>query len=239
MDGGGPAASNGCADVTAPPPWGLSSDPGPFRLWAATIAAENAAMVDPAFESPSCAGRRAALTSLARAGAAVLTAWVGTGTAQTSPPTRPATPAARGPALAFELISPAEARRDLEARPKSEPPDLPEVRTRSLPGGAPVLAIRVLAPAAQAAVTAPLRIELAFETPPGARVVPSTFRVLYGVLKIDLTDRLRRFSTINERGVVVDQAVVPDGLHRLFLQVADDKGNVAEQELRLRVGVTS
>ncbi len=196
-------------------------------------------MVDPALESPSCADRRAALTSLARTGAAVLAAWVGTGAAQTSPPAHPAPAAPKGPALAFELITPAEARRDLEVRPKNEPPDLPEVRTRSLPGGSPVFAIRVLAPTSQAAVRAPLRIELVFDTPPGARVVPSTFRVLYGVLKIDLTDRLRRFSTISERGVVVDQAVVPDGLHRLFLQVADDKGNVAEQELRLRVGVTS
>jgi len=153
------------------------------------------------------------------------------------------TPPAAGPAqatpqLAFELVTRAEAARDRELRPKNDTFDAPEVRTRSLPGAA-AFAIRVLAPTPQVAVTAPLRIELAFDTPPGARVVPSSFRVLYGVLKIDLTDRLRRFSTISERGVVVDQAMVPDGLHRLFLQVADDKGNVAEQELRLRVGVAS
>lgn len=155
-----------------------------------------------------------------------------------------AQPVRKAPPPAFELITQAEASRERDVRAKSEASDLPELRSRSLPGtaGAPtqaVLSIRVVAPTPQAAVTAPLRIELAFETPPGTRVVPSTFRVLYGVLKIDLTERLRRFSTISERGVVVDQAVVPDGLHRLFLQVADDKGNVAEQELRLRVGVTS
>lgn len=155
-----------------------------------------------------------------------------------------AQPVRKAPPPAFELITQAEASRERDVRAKSEASDLPEVRSRSLPGAAgaptqPVLSIRVVAPTPQAAVTAPLRIELAFETPPGTRVVPSTFRVLYGVLKIDLTERLRRFSTISERGVVVDQAVVPDGLHRLFLHVADDKGNVAEQELRLRVGVTS
>lgn len=152
-------------------------------------------------------------------------------------------PARAAPQLAFELVTRAEAARDRELRPKNEALDAPEVRPRSVPGTAAgatqVFAIRVLAPTPQVVVTAPLRIELAFDTPPGARVVPSSFRVLYGVLKIDLTDRLRRFSTISERGVVVDQAVVPDGLHRLFLQVADDRGNVAEQELRLRVGVAS
>ncbi|MBK9137013.1 MAG: hypothetical protein IPM15_22315 [Betaproteobacteria bacterium] len=159
------------------------------------------------------------------------------------PATPPAAPAAPPkPQLAFQLITPDEATRDRELRAKSELPDMPEVaRSRSAHGVAPAaLGIRVLMPTPpQAPVTVPLRIELAFETPPGVRVVPSTFRVLYGVLKIDLTERLRRFSTISERGVVVDQAVVPDGLHRLFLQVADDKGNVAEQELRLRVGVVS
>ena len=152
------------------------------------------------------------------------------------------------PALAFELVTPAEARRDLEVRAKNEAMGMEGTeagRTRAMPAPAagtparPMLAIRVIAPTAQAAVKAPLRIELTFETPPGTRVVPSTFRVLYGVMKLDLTERLRRFATISERGVVVEQAVVPDGLHRLLLTVADDQGNVAEQELRLRVGVVS
>ncbi len=149
------------------------------------------------------------------------------------------------PALAFELITPSEALRDREVRPKDEAASMNEIRPRSLPpaapgaAGKPVFAIRVVSPSSQATVKAPLRIELTFETPPGTRVVPSTFRVLYGVMKLDLTERLRRFATISERGVIVDQAVVPDGLHRLLMTVADEQGNVAEQELRLRVGVAS
>jgi hypothetical protein len=174
--------------------------------------------------------------------AAAAAAWLAGPVAAWAQAQKPAAAAPAKPPLAFELVTPAEAARDRELRPKNEALDMPEVaRSRSVPGtGAPAaLAIRVLLPTPQASVTAPLRIELAFDAPPGVRVVPSSFRVLYGVLKIDLTERLRRFSTINERGVVVDQAVVPDGLHRLYLQVADDKGNVAEQELRLRVGVVS
>jgi hypothetical protein len=192
--------------------------------------------------SPSFLARIA--SRLWRAGVGLSFAACGAGAVAQAVKTPPAAgPAQAAPQLAFELVTRAEAARDRELRPKNETFDAPEVRTRSVPGAAaaaaPVFAIRVLAPTPQVAVTAPLRIELAFDAPPGARVVPSSFRVLYGVLKIDLTDRLRRFSTISERGVVVDQAVVPDGLHRLFLQVADDKGNVAEQELRLRVGVAS
>jgi len=93
--------------------------------------------------------------------------------------------------------------------------------------------------AAGTPVAAPLRLEVAFTPAPGARIVPSSFRVLYGLLKIDLTDRMRRHATVTETGVVVDGAKVPDGQHRLFLQVADDKGNTAEQELRIRVGAAS
>lgn len=138
---------------------------------------------------------------------------------------------------AFELITASEAEREQQAA--SPTPEAP--RTRAMPalrsGGGPV--IRVLAPPAGGALTAPIRIELAFEPAPGARIVPASFRMLYGVLKIDLTERLRKYATVTETGVVIDRAQVPSGVHRLFLQVADDRGQQAEQELRLRVGAAS
>ena len=147
-----------------------------------------------------------------------------------------------GPALAqgsggFELITAAEARQ--AAKAELEAP--PEIRPRQVPGPkGNVPGIRVLSPSAPGAlVTAPLRIEVAFTPTPGTRIVPSSFRVLYGLLKIDLTERLRKHATVTESGVVVDRAVVPDGQHRLILQVADDQGNTAEQELRIRVGAAS
>ena len=50
---------------------------------------------------------------------------------------------------------------------------------------------------------------------------------------------MKKNATVTETGVVVDNAQVPDGQHRLILQVADDQGNIAEQELRIRVGGAS
>ena len=147
-----------------------------------------------------------------------------------------------GPAQAqgsggFELITAAEARQ--AAKAELEAP--PEIRPRQVPGPkGNVPGIRVLSPSAPGTVVAaPLRIEVAFTPTPGTRIVPSSFRVLYGLLKIDLTERLRQHATVTESGVVVDRAVVPDGQHRLILQVADDQGNTAEQELRIRVGAAS
>ena len=138
----------------------------------------------------------------------------------------------------FELITAAEALQAAKAE-AAAPPE--EMRTRSLPipkPGQP--AIRVVTPNLPgSSVNAPLRIEVAFKPAPGTRIVPSTFRVLYGLMKIDLTDRLKKHATVTESGVVVDQAQVPVGQHRLILQVADDQGNTAEQELRIRVGAAS
>jgi hypothetical protein len=141
-------------------------------------------------------------------------------------------------AQGFELITASEAQ--LEAKAEADAPPGPP-RTRGLAVTKPGQpAIQVVSPTAPgSSVAAPVRIEVAFKPAPGTRIVPSTFRVLYGLLKIDLTDRLRKHATVTERGVVVDQAQVPEGQHRLILQVADDQGNTAEQELRIRVGAAS
>jgi hypothetical protein len=148
-----------------------------------------------------------------------------------------ARPADADGGAAFEFITAAEARQEAGAEADAAPP----VRTRSIPGlKGPAPAIRVVAPSAGGAtVPAPLRIELAFQPVPGTHIVPSTFRILYGLLKIDLTERLRKHATVSETGVVVEQAQVPDGQHRLILQVGDDHGNTAEQELLIRVGAAS
>jgi hypothetical protein len=132
----------------------------------------------------------------------------------------------------FDLITAAEAQRDA-----AEP--APPPRTRAMRPASPAAAptIQVISPeSVGGSITSPVRIEVAFKAPPDARIVPSTFRLLYGVLKIDLTDRVHKRATIRESGVIVDQARVPDGTHRLIVRVADDKGRLGEQEMVIRVG---
>lgn len=113
-------------------------------------------------------------------------------------------------------------------------PDAPPLVLRSM-----YPSIRIVSPAVTAsdALKAPLRIELAFVAAPGTRIVPESFRALYGLLKIDVTERLRSYAQVSERGVVAEQAMLPAGAHRLYLQVADDQGRVFERELRFRVEV--
>lgn len=135
----------------------------------------------------------------------------------------------------FDLVTAAEARREAAAPPlpaasAAEPP----FRARGLPALAP--SIEFVAPARDApALTSPLRIELAFKAPPGARIVPASFRLLYGVLKLDLTERVTQHARLSETGVVLERARVPQGTHRVFVRVADDQGRVAEQAVVFKV----
>jgi hypothetical protein len=122
----------------------------------------------------------------------------------------------------------AERERQFEAENK------PNARvTRSF---SPYPRIKIVAPHEDGTeLHSPVRIELAFETSSDARIVPSTFRLLYGYIKFDLTENVRENATITEHGLVAEKAAVPRGAHRLFLQIADDKGRVVEQELRVNV----
>lgn len=139
-----------------------------------------------------------------------------------------------GAADAFVLIDATDAERErahqrtLSAEELEQPP----LVTRSI-----FPSIRIVAPSSAAAGTlkAPLRLELVFHTSPGARIVPESFRVFYGLLKLDVTERLRKNAQVSERGVVAENAMLPAGAHRLYLQVADSQGRFFERELRFKV----
>ena len=137
-------------------------------------------------------------------------------------------------AAPFTLISGDEAQREATAAANA-PPAAPRPRSLTLPPRQ-TPAIEVLAPVPEGVtVSSPLRLEIAFKAPADARIVPSSFRLLYGVLKIDLTERLQRHARLDETGVLIEEAAVPQGTHRVIVRVADDKGRIAERELMIRV----
>jgi len=137
---------------------------------------------------------------------------------------------AGGDKAGFVLITPEQFEQEQRAQ-ATRGLEVPASRKRGL-----FPLIRVIAPEAGAAdLASPLRIEIHFETSRDAHIVPATFRVLYGLMKFDLTETLKRSATWNGQGIVVERAMVPQGTHRLLVQIADDRGRVNEQELRLKV----
>jgi hypothetical protein len=84
-------------------------------------------------------------------------------------------------------------------------------------------------------ISTPVRIEVACETSPGARIVPDTFKVLYGLFKIDVTAKIRPYAVVSEHGLLAEKAALPPGTHRLFLQISDSAGRTAESEVKFSV----
>ena len=99
--------------------------------------------------------------------------------------------------------------------------------------GAPV--IEVISPRLNAPITSPSSIELLFQPAAHSAVRPETFRVLYGRLRLDITQRLLSATPITARGITVKEASLPKGSHRLLLSIEDTEGRQGQKVLELEV----
>jgi hypothetical protein len=127
------------------------------------------------------------------------------------------------------LISPAEAVSYQGEGGFNEPAAL---RARAV---VPQIDILKPEPATDLKVKAPFAISVLFKGQSDAAIDPTTFKVMYGALKFDITSRITKFVKVTSAGFSLDNAQIPSGKHRLILQVQDDKQRVAERELRVEV----
>jgi hypothetical protein len=129
------------------------------------------------------------------------------------------------PARAFELVTADEAKRDAAA---------PDYATKSLPmPGAP--SIELLSPDVKRPLTGAVNIVVRWSASDGAAIDLSTFRVLYGRLRLDVTERLAAHAKVTPSGVEAPDAKLPEGSHRLVIQVADTLKRVGRQEVNFEV----
>lgn len=99
--------------------------------------------------------------------------------------------------------------------------------------GAPV--ISVIRPDYSVPLLSPFPIQLVFEAGAGATIRPETFRIRYGRLRIDITERVLRHTKVVQSGLRVDEATVPSGQHLLRMSVDDDRGRTGETLLEFVV----
>ncbi len=127
------------------------------------------------------------------------------------------------------LVTPAEAR---EFKGEEGFNEQPALRPRAL-----MPQIDILKPDAVAdlKVKAPFAISVLFKGQSDAPIDPSTFKVLYGAFKIDITGRITKFVKVTKDGFALESAQIPAGKHRMTMQVMDDKQRMAERELRVEV----
>ena len=139
----------------------------------------------------------------------------------------------------FQLVSADEYRRDQAAanevtadgRTRMEVFD-EQLWTRAL--DAP--AIQVVTPDEAAPVRSPVDIFVKFEPAPGAKIALDSLHITYGVLGLDVTDRIRHAATVTEQGIRAKGAELPVGAHSMSIEISDTAGRKSKRKFKFRVG---
>jgi hypothetical protein len=127
---------------------------------------------------------------------------------------------------AFELVSVSEMQASLGA---AEPLT---AKTVAVPG-APQ--IEIVHPRLDTPVVSPTAIQLMFVPAASSVVRPETFKVLYGRLRIDITQRLINTAKVTAEGISVKEASLPKGSHRLLISIEDLQGRQGIKSLDFEI----
>lgn len=105
---------------------------------------------------------------------------------------------------------------------------------KALPvSGAPE--ISVVKPSVSAAIKTPVDIQMGFHSKDGSGIDASSFRVLYGFFGLDITNRILKHGVPTEEGIKVNHADIPQGVHRLVIQVSDKRQRKGQTEIDFKV----
>lgn len=131
-------------------------------------------------------------------------------------------------AQAVELVSAEEVANDraYAGRVPKSPPTIAVA-------GAPKIEIEQ--PTDLKGLSSPFPIKVAFKSEGNSDISVDSFRILYGMLKIDITDRVLKKTRVTKEGLEVKEAAIPVGSHTLVMRIRDSAGR--EGELRLGLSV--
>lgn len=103
---------------------------------------------------------------------------------------------------------------------------------QSEPGSPDILWI---SPDMSGETTSPFDIQMLAVPQDYAQIDWSSLRVLYGTLRFDITDRIVPIARFDNNQVFISNVKVPQGTHRLLIQITDTQQRRAQRELILRV----
>lgn len=95
--------------------------------------------------------------------------------------------------------------------------------------------IELSSPKLNEPIASPTVIDLKFQTIPPSYIKPETFKVLYGSFEIDITKRLLNVAKITESGVLVQEATLPKGKHKLLVVIEDTLGRRGNKSIDFEV----
>jgi hypothetical protein len=131
----------------------------------------------------------------------------------------------------FELLSSGEYQSELAARAA---PGATFV-TRGADFSAPT--ITVVKPDHSAAIRPPVDIDVEFAPSQGSTVNVGSLKILYGFLKLDITQRILKAPgvQVSAAGLKASGAELPSGSHKLLIEISDNLGRVGRQVVEFTV----
>lgn len=97
--------------------------------------------------------------------------------------------------------------------------------------------ITVSKPDTQGPVRPPVDIDVQFTPAAGATVNVGSLKILYGFLKLDITQRILQAPgvQVSATGLKASGAKLPSGSHKLLIEVADNLGRVGRRSVEFTV----
>ncbi|MBV9696440.1 MAG: hypothetical protein JO005_05875 [Gammaproteobacteria bacterium] len=135
------------------------------------------------------------------------------------------------PGGGFELLSDQEYRSELTAR------GLPGATLVARAADLNAPSITVVTPDSTAPIQPPVDIDVRFKPAAGASVNVGSLKILYGFLRLDITQRILSAPgvQVTSAGLTAKGARLPSGSHKLLIQVADNLGRGASRLLEFTV----
>lgn len=95
--------------------------------------------------------------------------------------------------------------------------------------------IELVTPKLSEEVNSPTAIELKFTPTAPSTIKPESFKALYGTFQIDITPRILGVAKVTTAGILVKEANLPKGKHRIQLLLQDSEGRTGSQWMEFRV----
>ncbi len=131
----------------------------------------------------------------------------------------------------FELLSEQEYHSELSARGRPGAALVPRAADLNAPS------ITVVAPDSRAPIQPPVDIDVRFQPAAGATVNVGSLKILYGFLRLDITQRILQAPgvQVSPSGLTAKGARLPSGSHKLLIEVADNLGRGGSRLLEFTV----
>ncbi len=82
---------------------------------------------------------------------------------------------------------------------------------------------------------APIAIDIEFKAFEGTQIDPSSLKVLYGWLSLDITDRIKQHAEITLSGLTANNVSLPTGEHTITIEISDSKKRMTQKEVTFEV----